>query len=259
MDFSPWDWATNFRLHEAACLIAGVMPSAKRIPDREELPAQAIPVLLALVSAHISWVIKHDQPEDPLEPKAKMLKGILVYGSEKPALVAIAKQPGEIVSREELHLWIQAMEMKSVYQFLPSEKNIDPQLSAAALAQTATTPSLAPVVAESESDGVEPAKAGPVKKSSAKPATNWRMQIQAEAYEYWVRLRASGCNPTPYSICGDMAKWCIEKNIKGGKGQSPSAGTIMNTVLCAGHWTPPHHSVKQAKEHVAQIARTAQT
>ena len=51
----------------------------------------------------------------------------------------------------------------------------------------------------------------------------------------------------------------ITKNIKGGKGQNPRAGTIRNTVLGAGHWTPPHHSVEQAKKYVEQIARTAQT
>ena len=33
MDFSSWDWADCFRLHEAACLIAGVMPLQKRVPD----------------------------------------------------------------------------------------------------------------------------------------------------------------------------------------------------------------------------------
>ena len=37
MDFSAWNWATGFRLHEAACLIAGVMPIPKRHPTSEEL------------------------------------------------------------------------------------------------------------------------------------------------------------------------------------------------------------------------------
>ena len=90
-------------------------------------------------------------------------------------------------------------------------------------------------------------------------APNWRMQIQAEAYELWIRFRAKGCNPSVYSICDDMAVWCIRKNIKGGKGKNPRAGTIRNTVLGAGHWTPPPHSVEQAKKYVEQIARTAQT
>lgn len=88
----------------------------------------------------------------------------------------------------------------------------------------------------------------------AKP--NWRHLVQAEAWEHWLRLRASGCNPSVYSICGDMAKWCAAKKIKGDKGQDPKAGTIRNTVLGGGHWTPPHHSVAEAKKHIAQIAQT---
>lgn len=87
----------------------------------------------------------------------------------------------------------------------------------------------------------------------------WRMQIQAEAWRYWLTLRAAGCNPSVYGICERMAKWCAEQDIKGGKGQNPTAGTIRNGVLGAGHWTPPAHTVAQAKAHVAQIAQTAQT
>lgn len=88
---------------------------------------------------------------------------------------------------------------------------------------------------------------------------NWRHAIQAEAYEHWIRLRASGCNPSVNSICEDMATWCQKHDVRGGKGQNPRAGTIRNTVLGAGHWSPPNLSIAQAKEHVAQIARTAQS
>jgi hypothetical protein len=98
--------------------------------------------------------------------------------------------------------------------------------------------------------------AQPESASKASTTTSWRHQIQAEAWEYWLRLRASGCNPSVYSICDAMEKWCIAENIKGGKGQNPKAGTIRNTVLGAGHWTPPTHSVEQAKKHVAQTAQT---
>lgn len=87
---------------------------------------------------------------------------------------------------------------------------------------------------------------------------NWRHLVQEEAWEHWLRLRASGCNPSVFSICDDMAKWCQINNIKGAKGQNPAAGTIRNTVLGAGHWTPPQHSVEEAKRLVAQIAQTAQ-
>ena len=62
----------------------------------------------------------------------------------------------------------------------------------------ATTPSPAPVVATDASGGEV-------------TAPNWRMQIQAEAYELWLRFRANGCNPSVYSICDDMAAWYHEK------------------------------------------------
>jgi hypothetical protein len=86
--------------------------------------------------------------------------------------------------------------------------------------------------------------------------SNWRYLIQTAAWDHWLRLRASGCNPSVYSICEDMAKWCIEKDIKGDKGQNPRAGTIRNAVLGAGHWVPPHHSVVEAQKYIAQTAQT---
>ncbi len=94
---------------------------------------------------------------------------------------------------------------------------------------------------------------------ASEPLTNWRHRIQAEAWEHWLRLRASGCNPSVHSICDHMAEWCIAQNIIGGKNQHPRAGTIRNAVLGAGHWKPPHHSVAAAQEYIAQIAQTAQT
>ena len=80
--------------------------------------------------------------------------------------------------------------------------------TALALAETTTQPAPAqdnatpaPVVTEGASDEV---KAN---------VPNWRMQIQAEAYELWLRLRASGCNPSVHSICDDMARWCVKEDI----------------------------------------------
>ena len=91
-------------------------------------------------------------------------------------------------------------------------------------------------------------------------STNWRHLVQAEAYEHWLRLRASGCNPSVYSICDDMAKWCVKHGIRGDKNQDPKAGTIRNTVLSGSSgWVPPHQSIDEAKKYIAQIAQTAQT
>ena len=126
----------------------------------------------------------------------------------------------------------------------------------ASLAQQADSQSPVAPLAASEPQAVPVVAVGA---SDDKPPTNWRHLVQAEAYEHWLRLRASGCNPTVHSICEDMAKWCVKHNIKGDKGQNPRAGTIRNAVLSAGHWTPPTHSVEQAKKYVAQIAQTAQT
>ncbi len=115
-----------------------------------------------------------------------------------------------------------------------------------------------PAAVSSAPDATKP----PEQKASEQDAaglTDWRMQIQTEAWEYWLRLRASGCNPSIFSICDYLAKWCIDKDIKGGKGQNPRAGTIRNAVLGAGHWAPPTHSVEQAKAYVAQIAQIART
>lgn len=105
---------------------------------------------------------------------------------------------------------------------------------------------------------VEPAPMVDVPTKTA-PLSNWKYKVQAEAWEHWLRLRAYGCNPSVHSICEDMARWCTKENIKGGKGQNPRAGTIRNTVLGAGHWTPPSHSVAEATKYLAQIAQTAQT
>ena len=140
MDFSPWDRAKSFQLHEAACLIAGVMPSSKRLPDREELPSNALQYYKSLATAYVLWVTHHDQPDDPNYPKAEMLKGEPQIGSDEPTLsVSIDKLAGEFVSREELHRWVKATGITSAYAFAPWSRP--------------TTPSPAPVVAESASGG----------------------------------------------------------------------------------------------------------
>jgi hypothetical protein len=86
-----------------------------------------------------------------------------------------------------------------------------------------------------------------------------RMKIQAEAYEYWIRLKATGANPTINSTCESMARWCADNGVTTHTGVSPRAGTIRNSILGGSSgWTPPTHSRDQAKEHVAQLAQVAQ-
>lgn len=89
--------------------------------------------------------------------------------------------------------------------------------------------------------------------------TDGRMKIQAEAYEYWIQLKATGANPTIHSICDHMARWCAGNGVTTNTGVSPRPGTIRNTILGGSSgWVPPTHSRDQAKAHVAQLAQVAQ-
>lgn len=120
MDFSPWDRTKIFQLHEAACLIAGVMPSSKRVPAREELPSHALQYYKLLATAYVLWVMHDDQHDDPNYPKAEMLRGEPQIGSDEPTIaVSIDKLPGEFVSRDEVRRWIAATGIKSAYSFAP--------------------------------------------------------------------------------------------------------------------------------------------
>jgi polyhydroxyalkanoate synthesis regulator phasin len=86
-----------------------------------------------------------------------------------------------------------------------------------------------------------------------------RMKIQAEAYEHWIRLKASGANPTVNSICERMARWCADNGVTTHTGVSPRAGTIRNTILGGNSgWTPPTLTRDQAKAYVEQLAQVAQ-
>lgn len=115
-------------------------------------------------------------------------------------------------------------------------------------AQTPTTP--APVVAVvAASDGPAPLPAAP----------NWKMRVQAEATELFLRLLASGANPTPHSILDSMAQWCRDNEVKTDTNINPSANYLRTHVLGGRHWSPPTMSREQAKKHVAQVAQVAQT
>jgi len=125
-------------------------------------------------------------------------------------------------------------------------------IESTAPAQNTATP--APVVAVVAL--VELGKAGSVDKATAKPATNWRMKIQAEAYKHWIELLASGCSPTPNSILDHLAAWCATNTVRTDTGIFPSAGYIKNTVINGRLWQQPTMSREQAKIHVAQVAQT---
>ncbi|MBK9442982.1 MAG: hypothetical protein IPN53_17490 [Comamonadaceae bacterium] len=125
-NFSPWEWADTFRLHEAACLIAGVMPLSKRFPDADEIPASAKPVLKKLSTGYYfgTMLDASEAIDSPQNPKAKWLFGIAVDPSDvnlvwKHPRGAIRKGGTTLdmgatilsylkhamVSRSELHRW----------------------------------------------------------------------------------------------------------------------------------------------------------
>lgn len=105
--------------------MAGVEPISKRTPDREELPPRAVPYCLRLVTAYVLYVTHNKKPEAPGYPKTQMLKGINEDDAGNPMFTAgiIRQLTGEMVSREEIHRWIQATGEKSVYQFLPIDSD----------------------------------------------------------------------------------------------------------------------------------------
>ena len=127
MDFSAWNWATSFRLHEAACLIAGVMPISKRQPTTEELPSQARPILVKLMAAYVEW---HLQKRNPDRPKSIFLEGYLNDDGALPEINSLAELPGALASREAINRFLLQIEgelgLKSAYDFGPICKTADP-------------------------------------------------------------------------------------------------------------------------------------
>lgn len=119
MDFSAWDWATQFRLHEAACLIAGVMPVSKKKPTSADLPPQARPILLKLMGAHWEWYLQAVKPE---RPKAIALRGVLNPDGTLPEFPVLNELADEIVSRTAIREFISEIGRKSAYDFSPIEK-----------------------------------------------------------------------------------------------------------------------------------------
>ena len=127
MDFSAWNWANSFRLHEAACLIAGVMPISKRQPTIEELPSQARPILVKLMAAYLEW---HHQKRNPDRPKSTFLEGYLNDDGTLPEINSLAEFPGALASREAINRFLLQIEgelgLKSAYDFGPICKTADP-------------------------------------------------------------------------------------------------------------------------------------
>ena len=127
MDFSAWNWATSFRVHEAACLIAGVMPISKRQPTSEELPPQARPILVKLMAAYVEWIL---QKKNPDRPKSIFLEGCPNDDGTPPEINSLAELPGSLVSREAINRFLSEIEgelgLKSAYDFGSIRKTAGP-------------------------------------------------------------------------------------------------------------------------------------
>lgn len=122
MEFSAWSWASHFRLHEAACLIAGVVPISKNNPTTEELPSQARPPLTKLAGAYYEWFLQAKNPE---RPKSIALEGIPNADGSLPPFPTPKEVSGEIVSREAIQRFVSLMAergFKSCYDFGPIGK-----------------------------------------------------------------------------------------------------------------------------------------
>jgi hypothetical protein len=86
----------------------------------------------------------------------------------------------------------------------------------------------------------------------------WRSKVQEAAFFNWCKSYGAGSNPSVHSISSEMARWCIENNVKNDYNGHPSAGTIRNSVLDAKSWEPPSMTREKAKQFVLDAISTAQ-
>ncbi len=232
-DFSPWDWADTFLLHEAACLIAGVPVVPKVTIALDELPTYARPVLKQLM---IAWAIgeRHRKSPDASFPKERMLQSLPSDGTGHCLSTMFA--------RHELHRWVREMGRKSAYSFE----------QVGALEQV-------PVV-DSCTLGQEECKPlvvnGPAH-TAATPApvvvTDWRNAVRAEAWEKWVQTLAGNGTPTLENVSVYLANWCDHNTILTDTGKTPKSGYIKIHVIDAKHWNPPRNMSREAaKKHLEQ-------
>ncbi len=87
---------------------------------------------------------------------------------------------------------------------------------------------------------------------------SWKMLVQAEATEHWIRVLATGGQPSVHSIAEPLADWCKANNIRTTTKVNPGERYLRQSVLSGRYWTPPNLTREQAKKHVAQLAQVAQ-
>lgn len=204
MDFSAWNWASYFRLHEAACLIAGVMPVAKRYPTSEELPPQARPILIKLAGAYIEWYLQKKNPE---RLKSIVLDGVLNEDGSLPPFPAQAELTGEIVSRKAIHQFLTAM----------AERGLTSGYDFGSIGNT-----------PAQSNAAAPA---PVADDSPDAGNAWKKLAQEKALGIIARQAARGLFPNQQDIADEVARDFRSAGTVGADGKPLSGSTIKRHAL----------------------------
>lgn len=167
------DLAENFKIQDAACLMAGVPPVKEMAAWSDKLPPEARYVFERLWNAYMQGAGVYRQPKLDSADFQKMLHGIGGNDFQAPTIVParglvmrrqnmliapsaelILKRLESVrVSRDELHRWVKATGIRSAYSFAPVVNAPGAELSTQpAPAQNTATP--APVGADSAPGGV---------------------------------------------------------------------------------------------------------
>lgn len=201
MDFTAWNWASSFRLHEAACLIAGVMPISKRHPISEELPPQARPILIKLAGAYYEWFFQKKNPE---RPKSIVLEGILNEDGSLPPFPALADVAGEVVSRDDLHRFLTLMAecgLKSCYDFGPVGKADPPHEIGHQPQAAAPAPEVAESASSEPSNGLATAQIAVIFDGLPYTAENWTRRASDTHWVQKAKLEQGAAG-------GATSLWC---------------------------------------------------
>ena len=89
------------------------------------------------------------------------------------------------------------------------------------------------------------------KEKQAPPLEHWKLRVQQYAAELWQRILDSGANPTVQNTKDQIAKWCVENNVKTGtnnNGVYPSAEYLRTHVLGKDWTNKPKNPTKKPEQ-----------
>jgi hypothetical protein len=84
-------------------------------------------------------------------------------------------------------------------------------------------------------------KAKRTQRKSPAAQVSWRHRVQQEAAALYLRLRASGANPSVSDLAKSLAPWCEKKKIFAERGKPPSVQYIRVHVLGKQYWKKPQY------------------